>query len=69
MSQQPARPLMSRAWSGSSMLAGLGFLDLRAVKHELPDDMGALQDLVQALLGHPNQPLRNCLASRLKKTV
>ena len=48
------QPLMSRAWSGSSMLQGLTSLDLRAVKQELPSDVGALQNLIQALIGPPN---------------
>ena len=51
MSLQPPRPLLSKAWSGSSMVAGLTKLDLNAVKVELPNDLGALQNMVQALLG------------------
>ena len=33
------------------MVAGLTKLDLNAVKVELPNDLGALQNMVQALLG------------------
>ena len=38
---QPQK-LLSRAWSGSSMLAGLS-----VVKRELPDDPSALEHMIQ----------------------
>ena len=42
--------LLSRAWSGSSMLAGLS-----RVKSELPDDPAALEHMIQDTCFSPLQ--------------
>ena len=48
MSAKKLQPLLSKAWSGSSMLAGVKAMTNEIdVKTELPQETGALSDLIQ----------------------
>ena len=46
MDHQP-KTLQSRAWSSSSMLAGIGAMTNVAIKRELPDGKDELADVVE----------------------
>ena len=45
--EAPKRALLSRAWSGASMVAGTSGM-LMNVKKEIPDDPDRLKDMIQA---------------------
>ena len=45
--EAPKRALLSRAWSGASMIAGANNMLLN-VKTEIPDDPDKLKNMIQA---------------------